>query len=61
MGPRRNRADFSERVKAGFVLGTQYDQGAMVKRNASGKGYYISDLLGLHEERIRNEFSDRSL
>jgi lipid-binding SYLF domain-containing protein len=38
---------FPNVVKAGFILGTQYGQGALVKRNASGEGYYISDYFSL--------------
>lgn len=33
---------FPNVTKAGFVLGIQYGDGALIKRRASGEGYYIS-------------------
>lgn len=38
---------FPNVVKAGFVLGTQYGEGALIKRKASGEGYYIDEYFSL--------------
>ena len=50
----RNLADsaqgalvFPNVTKAGFVVGIQYGDGALVKRRASGEGYYISKYYTL--------------
>jgi len=38
---------FPNVTKAGFVLGIQYGDGALIKRRASGEGYYISKYYTL--------------
>lgn len=38
---------FPNVTKAGFVVGIQYGDGALIKRRASGEGYYISKYYTL--------------
>ena len=38
---------FPNVTKAGFVVGIQYGNGALIKRRASGEGYYISKYYSL--------------
>ena len=38
---------FPNVIKAGFIIGVLHGEGALVRRNASGKGYYIASYYSL--------------